>query len=89
MGKMEAIIEVLNRNLIAIMTSALILASAGFCLKLTSSNPIVAELGLLLGRGTFLSLAMVAAILPMLLLLFDRAIEATTYHAAFYREVKR
>ena len=54
-----------------------------------SSNPIVAELGLLLGRGTFLSLAMVAAILPMLLLLFDRAIEATTYHAAFYREVKR
>lgn len=89
MGKIEAVKEVLNRNLIAIMTSALILASAGFCLKLTSSNPIVAELGLLLGRGTFLSLAMVAAILPMLLLLFDRAIEATTYHAAFYREVKR
>ena len=89
MGKKEAITGVLNRNLIAIMTSALILASAGFCLKLTSSNPIVAELGLLLGRGTFLSLAMVAVILPMLLLLLDKAIGAVTYHCTFYREVKK
>lgn len=89
MGKKEAMQGVLNKNLIAIMTSALILASAGFCLKFTSSNPIVAELGLLLGRGTFLSLAMVAAILPMLLLLLDRAIGATTYHAAFYKGVEK
>ena len=43
MGKKDAMKGVLNRNLIAILTSALILASAGFCLKFTSSNPIVAE----------------------------------------------
>ena len=89
MGKKDAMKGVLNRNLIAILTSALILASAGFCLKFTSSNPIVAELGLLLGRGTFLSLAMVAAILPILLLMLDRVIGVTTYHSSFYREVKR
>lgn len=89
MEKREAIKGVLNRNLIAILTSALILASAGFCLKFTSSNPIVAELGMLLGRGTFLSLGMVAAILPILLLLLDRGIEILTYHSSFYREVKK
>lgn len=89
MGKREAIKGVLNRNLIAILTSALILASAGFCLKFTSSNPIVAELGLLLGRGTFLSLGMVAVILPILLLVLDKVIGVTTYHSSFFREVKR
>ncbi len=86
LGKKQSIQKVLDNNLIAIMTSALILASAGFCLKLTSTNPIVADLGMLLGRGTILSLLMVAIVLPALLLIFDRVISATTLRANFQKE---
>lgn len=84
----DAASEVLSHNLAAIMTSAVILASAGFCLKFTSSNPIVADLGLLLGRGTIFSFLAVAAILPMLLILFDKAIGATLANSDFYKEDK-
>lgn len=83
--KREAMLRVLDKNLIAIMTSALILSSAGFCLRLTSTNPTIAALGTLLGRGTILSLIMVTLVLPMLLMLFDRPIGATTLRSNFYK----
>lgn len=70
--------ETVNNNLISVITSALILSSAGFALALTSRNPIIAELGVLLGRGTILSLAMVAFVLPALLVLLDKVIQKTT-----------
>ncbi len=88
-GKIQSIAKVLDNNLIAIMTSALILASAGFCLKLTSTNPIVADLGMLLGRGTILSLLMVSIVLPALLLIFDCVICRTTLRANFLKEEKQ
>ena len=62
----------LVNNLSAILTSAIILASAGFTLAFTTSNPIISELGTLLGRGTLLSLTMVACVLPALLILLDK-----------------
>lgn len=70
--------ETISNNLIAILTSAIILASAGFALAFTSNNPIISELGLLLARGTLLSLAMVTFVLPALLVLFDKLIQKTT-----------
>jgi predicted RND superfamily exporter protein len=54
-----------------------ILSSAGFILAAASSNRIISELGVLLGRGTLLSFLMVVCVLPALLLLFDGAIRAT------------
>lgn len=78
LGSKDSMRETISNNLVAIFTSAIILASAGFALALTSNNPIISELGLLLGRGTILSLAMVALILPALLVLFDRLIQKTT-----------
>jgi predicted RND superfamily exporter protein len=71
----------ISNNLIAILTSATILASAGFTLAVTSNNPIISELGLLLGRGTILSLVMVALVLPALLVLLDKLIIKTTINA--------
>lgn len=70
--------DTISNNLVAIFTSAIILAAAGFALAFTSNNPIISELGLLLGRGTFLSLLMVAFVLPALLVFFDKIIEKTT-----------
>ncbi|HHT89109.1 MAG TPA: MMPL family transporter [Clostridiales bacterium] len=74
----DAIISTISNNLVAVLTSAIILASAGFALAITSNNPIISELGLLLGRGTLLSLMMVVLVLPALLVLFDKIIKKTT-----------
>ena len=71
----DAIISTISNNLVAVLTSAIILASAGFALAITSNNPIISELGLLLGRGTLLSLMMVVLVLPALLVLFDKIIK--------------
>lgn len=78
MPKKDAMQQTISNNLVAIFTSAIILASAGYALALTSKNPIIAELGTLLGRGTLLSLTMVACVLPALLVLLDRLIQKTT-----------
>jgi hypothetical protein len=79
LSKKEAMKATIGDNLIAVLISAGILATAGFALAFTSSNPIIAELGTLLGRGTLLSLLMVACVLPALLVLFDRLIFKTTF----------
>jgi len=77
--KKEAMRVTIGNNLVAILTSASILATAGFALAMTTSNSIIAELGILLGRGTLLSLVMVACVLPALLVLFDKVIQKTTF----------
>ncbi|MHB8127875.1 MAG: efflux RND transporter permease subunit [Mobilitalea sp.] len=81
--KKEAIRVTIGDNLISILISAGILATAGFTLAFTTSNPIISELGILLGRGTLLSLTMVTCVLPALLVLFDKAIQKTTLKNKF------
>ena len=76
--KKEAMRVTIGDNLVAILISAGILATAGYVLAYTTSNPIIGELGTLLGRGTLLSLTMVACVLPALLVLFDKLIQKTT-----------
>lgn len=84
--KRDAMRITIEDNLAAILTSAGILATAGFALAYTSSNPIISDLGTLLGRGTLLSLAMVAFVLPALLVLFDRIIQKTTLKKTTFRK---
>lgn len=78
LGKKEAMKVTIIDNLAAVLTSAGILSGAGFVLAFTTSNPIIADIGMLLGRGTLLSLTMVILVLPALLILFDRIIQKTT-----------
>lgn len=85
----EAMQKTLSNNLTAILISAGILAFAGLALFLSSSNPIVSELGVLLGRGTILSFAMIATVLPALLILLDFLIRKTTYKHGFYIDEKK
>lgn len=80
----DAMRVTIEDNLVAILISAIILATAGFTLAFTTSNPIIGELGTLLGRGTLLSLIMVACVLPALLVLFDRVIRNTTKNNKFH-----
>ena len=82
--KKEAMEATIDNNLAVILISASILSIAGFILSFTSTNPIISELGMLLGRGTVLSFVMVICVLPALLLLFDRVMQKTTLNNSFY-----
>ncbi|HBU12865.1 MAG TPA: RND transporter [Clostridiales bacterium] len=92
MPQKQAMHEAMGENFKSILISAGTLATAGFTLYATSSNPAVADIGLLLGRGTVLSGIMVLCFLPGMLRLFDKVIAKTTYKSEFlteYKEKKR
>jgi len=84
MPKKEAVHRALGSSFRSILVSATTLATAGFTLAGTSSNPLIADIGMLLGRGTLLSMAMVVVFLPTMLTLFDKFIEKTTRSAKFF-----
>jgi predicted RND superfamily exporter protein len=84
--KKLAMRQTLENNLISVLVSGSILATAGFILAWTSTNPIIQELGTLLGRGTLLSMGMVSLVLPALLVLLDKPIQKTTHRHGFHPE---
>ncbi|MDZ5473633.1 MMPL family transporter [Bacillus sp. 31A1R] len=84
MSPLKAIIITLDEKTFSISISAAILSSVGFILWITSSNPIVSSIGLLLGRGALLAFIMVVFLLPAMLLVFDKLIKKTTYQSKFY-----
>ncbi|MFC0560573.1 efflux RND transporter permease subunit [Halalkalibacter alkalisediminis] len=85
MTAVEAIKKTLDEKTFSISISAAILSSIGFILWITSSNPIVSSIGLLLGRGALLAFVMVVCFLPALLWIMDKWISKTTYKANFYK----
>lgn len=89
-NKRDAMWHALKNNIAAVLISATILATAGFALAATSQQPVIQDLGLLLGRGTVLSFTMVVTVLPALMLLLDGWIKRTTLNHGFYsnKEVK-
>ncbi|WP_082918193.1 RND family transporter [Oceanobacillus sp. Castelsardo] len=86
MTALEAIKKTINEKIFSIAISASILSSVGFILWMTSSNPIVGSIGLLLGRGALLAFIMVVCFLPAMLLVFDKWVDKTTWKANFYKE---
>lgn len=80
---LAAVKKTLNEKTFAIVISASILSSVGFILWITSSNSIVAAIGLLLGRGALLAFLMVLFLLPAILVVFDKFIEKTTWKADY------
>lgn len=84
----DAIRRSLGQTFKSILVSAAILSTAGFILYATSTSPSIKDIGLLLGRGTLLSFAMVVLFLPGALKVFDKVIAKTTYGANFMYEKK-
>ncbi len=82
---MESIKKTLNEKTFSISISASILSSVGFILWITSSDPIVGSIGLLLGRGALLAFILVIVFLPAILYTFDKIIEKTTWKANYYK----
>ena len=85
LGAREAMRASLGETVQSIFVSGSILAAAGFCLGIVSSDQIISELGILLGRGAVLSVLMVVLFLPAVLLLFDKLIPYTTLKANFFK----
>ncbi|WP_407270314.1 efflux RND transporter permease subunit [Radiobacillus sp. PE A8.2] len=86
---LAAIKETIDQKIFSISISASILSSVGFILWITSSNPIVGSIGLLLGRGALLAFILVVFFLPAMLLIFDKIIDKTTWKANFFRGENR
>lgn len=75
----EAITETLNQSFPTIITSGAILASAGVLIGLISTDGVISAIGICLGRGTIISIILVMAVLPQILILGDTIIERTSF----------
>ncbi len=75
----EAARQSIQNTAASIMTPASILAIACLILGFVSTNGIISQLGLMLGRGALISATMVLLFLPALLRIFDKVIHKTTW----------
>lgn len=79
----EAMIETLNLAFPTVFTSGSIMASAGILISKLTSNEAIYGVGLCLGRGTIISMALVLGVLPEILLLGDTIIEKTAFNLKY------
>ena len=88
-NKHDSAIKTLKESTGTILTSGTILAISGFMLGVISTNTVIVELGILIGRGALFSMISVLFFLPTILILCDKLIEKTTSKTSFYKgEVK-
>lgn len=72
--KKEAVIQTISDVTVSILTSGSVMTVVGLLMGYISSNQLLAQLGLFIGRGALLSLFIVFFVLPGFLFLFDRLI---------------
>lgn len=88
MSKKRAVVETVAAVMPSVITSGSVLAVVGYLLGYISSHGILSQLGIFVGRGSLLSLAIVLFVLPGLLYLLDGVIRCTTLHLHFYKVPK-
>lgn len=69
-----AVIQTISDVTVSILTSGIVLTVVGLLLGYVSTNQLLAQLGIFIGRGAILSLIIVLFVLPGLLFLFDRLV---------------
>ena len=77
--KHRAIVQSLNEAFATILTSGTILTACGFLVGYCTSNAVIAQLGMALGRGTLISILLVMTVLPQLLFLCDPILDKTAF----------
>lgn len=70
----DAVVETISDVSVSILTSGSVLTVVGLLLGYVSTNQLLAQLGIFIGRGAILSLMIVLLVLPGLLFLFDRVV---------------
>ena len=88
LGKRQAAEYAADKAGASILVSTLVLASAGFVVSFTFSDPVLAQLGVLIGRGALLSGGMTIIMLPQLLTLLDKVIFKTTLGGKLFKKGK-
>ena len=78
LSKREAMVKTVSESFPTVLTSGAIMTAAGLLIAFRVSNVYVGHIGLAVGRGALISVILVLTVLPQLILLFDRAISATT-----------
>lgn len=86
-SKRASITAALNGALPTLITSGSILALAGLLIGFLSTEAITSDIGIALGRGTFISLLLVVFVLPQLLLWGDKFIKKTTFSSKIHFRV--
>lgn len=79
MDKSEALITSINQGFPTILTSGSILTASGFLIGAVVSDPLIATMGVCLGRGVLISIACVLLVAPALLYIFDRPLLKTRF----------
>ena len=72
--KPQAVVHTVSDVTVSILTSGLALTVVGLLLGYFSSNQLIAQLGLFIGRGAVFSMGIVLFVLPGLLSVFDRLV---------------
>ncbi len=72
--KKDAVVQTIMQILPSILTSGSALAAVGYLMGCISTNGVLAQLGVFIGRGALISLAVVIFVLPGMLYIFDRFI---------------
>ncbi|MGN0329428.1 MAG: RND family transporter [Lachnospira sp.] len=70
----ETVIQTVSDVAVSILTSGSVLTVVGLLLGYISTNKLLAQLGIFVGRGAIFSLSIVLLVLPGLLYVFDRII---------------
>lgn len=71
LSRRDAVVQTLSDVMVSILTSGGVLTVVGLLLGYLSSNRLLAQLGIFIGRGAICSLAIVLLVLPGLLNVFD------------------
>lgn len=75
----EAIVHAMNSAFPTVFTSGTIMAAAGLLIGNMSAQPVIAILGVCIGRGTIISMLLVLTVLPAILVLGDSIINRTSF----------
>ncbi len=75
----EAIVHAVNSAFPTVFTSGTMMAAAGLLIGNMSAQPVIAILGVCIGRGTIISMLLVLTVLPSILVLGDSIINRTSF----------
>lgn len=80
LDKKDSIVQTISNVMVSVLTSGITLTVVGFLLGYISTHGLLAQLGILLGRGTLCSLFAVLFVLPGYLYLSDRTFTGEKKH---------
>ncbi len=86
MSRRDAVIATTKNTFVSIITSGSVLTVMGFLMGIFATHGMIAQMGIMLGRGTICSLIIVFLVLPSLLYVLDGPIQRFSKNCKFLNE---